>query len=336
MVTKERFGDSEAWLLTDGTVRVRLLDYACAIQSIEVPAADGSVVDVCLGYDNLPQYTDSNGCFGAVVGRHANRLGGAEFTLNGKRYTLAKNNGENNLHGGPTGFHTRFWEGAPVGDNSVRFCRTSPDGEEGFPGTLQIAVTYTLTDGALHIVYEAVSGADTVVNFTNHSYFNLNGHQSGSIDGHLLQINADCITENDAASLPTGAFLKVEGTPFDFRTPTAVGARICEENIQLQYGNGYDHNFVLRGEGLRTAAVLQGEKTGICMEVLTDQPGVQVYTANGLTERGGKDGATYHRRDGICLETQHFPNAMQHPEFPSVILPAGTPFRSETVFRFFI
>lgn len=335
MIRKERFDSTEAWVISDGGLTVRVLDYGCALQSIEVPTFGGKTVDVCLGYDRLKQYEESDGCFGAVVGRHANRLGGAEFELDGKTYLLAKNDGENNLHSAPDGFHTKRWEAAPAGESSVRFLRVSPDGEAGFPGALKVSVTYTVQADTLHILYEAVCNADTVINLTNHCYFNLNGHASGSVLGHLLQINADCITENDAASLPTGRYLDVKDTPFDFRTPTAVGARIDADDAQLCCGNGYDHNFILRGDGLRTAAILRGDKSGICMEVLTDQPGVQLYTANGLTERIGKDGAVYRRRCALCLETQHFPNAMQHPEFPSVVLRAGERFRSETAFRLY-
>ena len=309
---------------------VTVLDYGATIQSLCVPNSSGSMTDVVLGYDTVSEYEDNGGYVGATIGRMGNRIGGAVFRLNGRTYPLAKNDGENHLHGGPKGFDKQFWTILPVGEDSLACCRLSPDGEEGYPGNLQVKVTFTLTpQNALRIQYDADTDQDTIVNLTNHSYFNLNGH--GSILDHELQVFASRITENDAGCLPTGKLLEVAGTPFDFRSPKRIGADIDSSDCQLQYGNGYDHNFVLSG---KQAAILRSLSSGIELTVETDMPGMQVYSANSLTERRGKGGMILHSRDAVCLETQLFPNAMNCYGFPSPVLRAGQHLHSETVFAF--
>ena len=309
---------------------VTVLDYGATVQSLIVPNGDGGMTDVVLGYDTAREYEDNGGYVGATIGRVGNRIGGAAFRLNGRTYSLAKNDGENHLHGGIVGFDRQFWTVTPEGEDSLVCSRLSPDGEEGYPGNLQVKVTFTLTSqNALRIQYDADTDQDTIVNLTNHSYFNLNGQ--GSVLDHELQVFASRITENDAGCLPTGRLLEVEGTPFDFRSPKKIGAEIGADDAQLRCGSGYDHNFVLSG---KTAAVLRSLSTGIELTVETDLPGMQVYTANFLTERPGKCGTTMRPRDAVCLETQLFPNATNCYGFPSPILRAGQHLHSETVFAF--
>ena len=309
---------------------VTVLDYGATVQSLIVPNGAGGMTDVVLGYDTALEYEENGGYVGATIGRVGNRIGGAAFRLNGHTYPLEKNDGENHLHGGRKGFDKQFWTILPLGDDSLVCSRLSPDGEEGYPGNLEVKVTFTLTShNALRIQYDADTDQDTIVNLTNHSYFNLNGQ--GSVLDHELQVFASRITENDAGSLPTGRLLEVADTPFDFRAAKKIGAEIGAADLQLEYGNGYDHNFVLSG---KTAAVLRSASTGIELTVETDMPGMQVYTANFLTERPGKYGTTMRPRDAVCLETQLFPNAMNCYGFPSPILHAGQHLHSETVFAF--
>lgn len=313
-----------------------VLDYGCAIQSLCVPNAAGGFTDVVLGYDTLAEYEENDAFLGAAVGRFANRIGGASFALNGKTYPVAKNDGKNSLHGGTKGFDKYVWAASAEGETLV-FRRTSPDGEEGYPGNLSLVIRYALSDeNALSIRYEATTDADTILNLTNHSYFNLNG--GGTALDHTLQIFAQEITENSSVCLPTGAFLPVEGTAFDFRTAKPLGRDIENDEVQLHNGHGYDHNFVLdnAGTGVRPIAVLVGKETGIQMTTLTCQPGVQLYSANFLTPRTGKNGTKMVQRDGVCLETQGFPNAPHIPHFPTCVLKAGERFESETVYQFSI
>ncbi|MBR4473049.1 MAG: galactose mutarotase [Oscillospiraceae bacterium] len=308
---------------------VIVLDYGATIQSLRVPAKDGTLVDVVLGYDSAEEYERSGDYLGATIGRVANRIGGAAFSLNGRRYELAKNDGENHLHGGFCGFDKRFWRMAAQGD-SLLCWRTSPDGEENYPGNLEIRVLFSLSeDNRLSISYDADTDADTPLNMTNHSYFNLNG--SGSILSHCLQLFAERFCENDAGCLPTGRLLPVEGTAFDFRREKEISADINADDEQLVLAGGYDHNYVLAG---RKAAVVCGDRTGIELTVETDLPGVQLYTANMLGERIGKGGRTFGPREAFCLETQLFPNAMNCWGFPSPILHAGEHMHSETVYSF--
>lgn len=335
-ITREPFGRttygeavSRYTLRNAAGMSVSILDYGCTIQSVCVRG-----VDVALGYDTVAEYEKNDGYLGAVVGRHANRIGGGAFELNGRIYTLAKNDGSNHLHGGKRGFDRYVWAAGTV-DNRLRLSRISPDGEEGYPGALKVDVEYFLSeDNAISIAYRAECGVDTVLNLTNHCYFNLNGQGSGSILGHILRLDAEAITENDDGCLPTGVICPVEGTPFDFRLGKTIGADIDCGHVQLNSCGGYDHNFVLSGSSLRSIGTLTGDVSGISMEVSTDQPGVQFYTGNFLTPRKGKGGAVYNKRDGLCLETQHFPNAMAQPHFPSVVLKKGEVFTSTTVYRF--
>ena len=313
-----------------GGASVTVLDYGATVQSLIVPNSAGGMTDVVLGYDTVREYEENDGYVGATIGRVGNRIGGGAFRLNGHTYSLAKNDGENHLHGGILGFDKQFWTILPQGDDALVCSRLSPDGEEGYPGNLEVKVTFTLTShNALRIQYDADTDQDTIVNLTNHSYFNLNGQ--GSVLDHELQVFASRITENDAGSLPTGRLLEVADTPFDFRAAKKIGAEIGAADLQLEYGNGYDHNFVLSE---KTAAVLRSASTGIELTVETDMPGMQVYTANFLTERSGKYGTTMRPRDAVCLETQLFPNAMNCYGFPSPILHAGQHLHSETVFAF--
>jgi aldose 1-epimerase len=301
-----------------------------------MPNAQGAFTDVVLGYDTLPEYEENDAYIGAAIGRIANRIGNSVFTLNGKTYNLARNAGVNHLHGGMRGFDKVIWKSAAQG-NMICFTRISPDGEENYPGKLEVIITYVLTDGnELKIIYDAVTDADTIINLTNHSYFNLNG--KGTALGHYLQIFADTLTENDQNSMPTGKLLQAAGTPFDFREPKQIGRDIDADDIQLRYGSGYDINFVLPDSSdasqLRKAAVLFSPETGISMTTLTTLPGVQLYTGNHLTPRKGKNGALINRHSGVCLETQVWPNAMAYPHFPSPILRAGEQYHTETIYRF--
>lgn len=308
---------------------VTVLDYGATVQSLTVPDRTGRTVDVVLGYDTAAAYEANDGNLGATIGRVGNRIGGASFPLGGKTYALAKNDGENHLHGGVRGFDKRMWRMTAEGETLV--CeRLSPDGEEGYPGNLSVRVTFTLTeDCALCVRYDADTDRDTLVNLTNHSYFNLNG--GGSVLGHRLRLDAERFCENDAQCLPTGRLLHVEGTPFDFRAGKELGADIRSDDGQLRRFGGYDHNYVLSG---RTAAKLFSAESGIALTVETDLPGMQLYTANFLTERAGKGGRTMARHGAVCLETQLFPNAMSHWGFPSPVLRKGEHMHSETMFSF--
>ncbi|MBR2789966.1 MAG: galactose mutarotase [Eggerthellaceae bacterium] len=308
---------------------VTVLDYGATIQSLMVPDKHGNPVDVVLGYDTAPEYEANDGYLGATVGRVANRIGDAAFTLNGTTYRLAKNDSENHLHGGLRGFDKRIWD-MRAEDDRIVCTRLSPDGEEGYPGNLTVTVTFRLSeDGTLSIAYDADTDADTPVNLTNHSYFNLDG--SPDVLEHRLQVFADHFCENDAGCLPTGRLLDVTGTPFDFRREKAIGADIGADDEQLRLAGGYDHNFCLSGT---RAAVLRSEASGICLTVDTDRPGMQVYSGNFLTRRNGTGGRIMDRRGALCLETQLYPNALALPAFPSPILRAGRHLHSVTTYSF--
>lgn len=319
-----------AWHVENGGMSATFIDYGATVQSLCVPDKTGRSVDVVLGYDTVKEYEENGGFVGATIGRFGNRLGGAAFTLNGKEYKLAKNDGENQLHGGIVGFDKQMWQGSARGEDTVVFRRLSPDGEENYPGNLTVGVTFTLANGALTITYDADTDADTIVNLTNHSYFNLNG--GGSVLDHELMVSAEKITENDPASLPTGRYIPVEGTPFDFRTAKPIGRDIAADNEQLRRGKGYDHNFVLTGA--KDAATLYSAESGILMTMHTEMPGVQIYSANCLDPRKGKGGRELTYRHAVCLETQLFPNAMRCYGFPSPILRAGEHLHSTTVYEF--
>lgn len=309
-----------AYTLETEKLRLRVLDRGATIQSVWVRNRNGAWVDVALGYDTVAEYESRDGYLGACVGRVANRLGGAAFTLNGVTYPLAKNNGNNHLHGGLRGFDQHIWQAEALEDG-IRFSRISPDGEEGYPGKLTVSVTYRVVQDGFQMEYDAVSDRDTLCSLTNHTYWNLTG--DGSALDHVLQIHADRFLENSEECLPTGKILPVEGTPFDFRQPKKIGRDIGAADVNLKNGSGYDHNFCLPETGvLIRAAVLQSEKSGISMAVDTTMPGVQLYTGNFLGPWPGKGGKIYNKRDGVCLETQYYPNAMVC-DFKKPILRAG-------------
>ena len=331
----------EAFTLVNASgMEVRAMTYGAIILSIRVPDAKGVTGDVVLGYDSLAGYVRSSPYFGAVVGRYGNRIAKGRFTLSGKSYTLAVNNGPNALHGGLRGFDKAVWAAEPVRTDSgvgVVFTLVSPDGDEGYPGTLTARVTYTLPNARNELVidYEGTADQATPLNITNHSYFNLAG--AGDILGHVLTLNADSLTPVDTTLIPTGAISPVAGTPFDFRTPTAIGARIDAKDAQIKNGGGYDHNFVLnRGApGLVHAARVTEPTTGRTLDVSTTEPGVQFYSGNFLDGTlTGKGGRVYQHRNGFCLETQHYPDSPNHANFPSTILQPGSTYRSRTVFAF--
>ncbi len=322
-------------------IEANIITYGGRLVTLKTPDRDGKFADIVLGFDSLPQYLEKNPFFGALVGRYANRIANGEFQLDGHTYTLAKNNGPNTLHGGLVGFDKKVWQAEQLtGDDgpSLRLKYVSKDGEEGFPGTLSTTVTYSLnSNNELKIDYQATTDKKTVLNLTNHSYFDLSGAGTGEILDHIVTINAGKFTPVNANLIPTGELKSVEGTPFDFRTPTAVGARIKDKDQQLQYGDGYDHNYVLNkaGNGPSLAARVMDPKSGRVMEVLTTQPGVQFYSGNHLPNGiKGKGGATYGYRYGLCFETQHFPNSPNQPDFPSTELNPGQRFHQVTIFKF--
>lgn len=322
-------------------VEVRAMSYGAIIQSLRVPDRNGQVDDVVLGYDTAAEYATKGGYFGAVVGRYANRIANARFALDGRTYQLAANNGRNHLHGGVKGFDKVIWKGEPARHErgpSVTFTYTSPDGEEGYPGTLEVRVSYTLTDtNELIVDYRATTSARTVVNLSQHSFFNLAGQASRDVLEHELQIDADRYTPVDDTLIPTGELASVADTPFDFRTPMAIGKRIGADHLQLTRGRGYDHNFVVTRatDGLQRAARVVEPSTGRTLEVATTEPGMQFYSGNFLDGTlTGKQGRVFRQRFGFCLETQHFPDSPNQPSFPSTVLEPGAEYRSSTVFRF--
>ena len=326
-------------------MRLDVTNYGGIIVRLLVPDAAGELEDITLGYDSLGGYLDQSPYFGAIIGRYGNRIAQGRFTLAGETYELARNNGPNHLHGGEKGFDKVVWDVESFeNENGVGliFSYTSPDGEEGYPGTLQAKVTYTLTDqNELIFDYEATTDEATPVNLTQHAYFNLAGHGSGDILDHVVTINADTFTPVDSTLIPTGELRPVAGTPFDFTQPTPIGARIEEEeNEQIRFGLGYDHNFVLNrnepgADSLALAARVFEPTSGRVMEVFTTEPGVQFYSGNFLDGSiTGKDGAVYEHRTGFCLETQHFPDSPNQSTFPSTILRPGETYRSRTVYKF--
>jgi aldose 1-epimerase len=323
-------------------VEVRAMNYGGIILSIRVPDRKGQLGDIVLGHETLEGYIPNPPYLGAIVGRYANRIANGTFTLDGKKYELPKNDGPNTLHGGATRtFDKVVWDGEPLkGATGVAFSYVSKDGEEGFPGNLKVKVTYTLTDSnELVIDYEATTDKATPINLSQHSYFNLAGEGNGDILNHEIMINADRFTPVDKNLIPTGELRTVKGTPFDFTTPTRIGARIDENYEQLVLGHGYDHNFVINRKsndsGLVLAARVYEPTTGRVLEVSTTQPAVQFYTGNFLDGSvTGKQGHVYKRRYGFCLETQHYPDSPNHPDFPTTILKPGETFRSKTVFKF--
>ena len=349
-VTRERFGTLpdgrpvDAFTLTNARgLVVRAMTYGGIITSIRVPDHAGHLGDVVLGYDSLAGYLKASPYFGAIVGRYANRIAGARFTLDGRTYHLPANDGKNSLHGGTTGFDKVVWDAQPLQSDSgagIVLSHTSPAGDQGYPGTLTARVTYRLTDSNQLVVdYEATTDAATPVNLTQHSYFNLAGEGTGSILGHSLTIFADSFTPIDSTLIPTGKLAPVDATPFDFRSATPIGARIDAHDEQLARGRGYDHNFVLNGspslDHLAHAAHVSDPGTGRTLDIFTSEPGLQFYSGNFLDGTiTGKAGHVYGHRYGFCLETQHFPNSPNERGFPSTILKPGQTYRSRTMFAF--
>jgi aldose 1-epimerase len=331
----------ELYTLSNKTgAKATITTYGARVVTLKMPDKQGKFDDIVLGFDNLDGYlrTPPPPYFGATIGRYGNRIAGGKFNLDGMLYILAQNNGANHLHGGNIGFDKVVWTGKEGNGASVVMTYLSKDGEEGYPGNLTAIVTYTLTDdNELRIEYSATSDKDTIVNLTNHSYFNLAGQGEGDILGHVVVINADRFTPVDKGLIPTGDLENVDGTPFDFRKPTPIGDRIDAKDPQIALGGGYDHNFVLNraGSSLELAAAVAEPKTGRVMEVFTTEPGLQFYTGNFLDGTiKGKGGKVYPRRAAFCMETQHFPDSPNQPSFPSTTLKAGDKYHSETVYRF--
>ena len=347
--TKESFGKTpegqpaDLYILKNKNgAEVAITNYGGAIVALKMPDRNGKLADIVLGYDNVDGYVADKSYFGALIGRYGNRIGHAQFAVDGKTYTLAKNNGENSLHGGIKGFNKALWTAKTVSakdGQALELSYLSKDGEEGFPGNLKVTVVYTLTDeNALRISYAATTDKKTVVNLTNHAYFNLAGQGSGDILAHLLTVEADQFTPVDAGLIPTGELRDVTGTPFDFRKPTAIGARIDQADEQIKLGGGYDHNFVLKKgneKGETLAARVVEPTSGRVVEVWTTEPGIQFYTGNFLDGKtAGKGGATYPKRNAFCLETQHYPDSPNQPKFPSVILKPGERYDTVTTYKF--
>lgn len=347
-VSKQVFGQTaegkkiDLYTLTNAQgVEARIMNYGATIVSLKVPDRAGRLGDVVLGFDDLGSYLKGHPFFGCIAGRYANRIAKGRFTLNGVEYKLAVNNGANHLHGGSKGFDKQIWKAKSMLTRlgpAVEMRYVSRDGEEGYPGRLSVRLTYTLTeDNGLRIDYEAATNKDTVINLTNHSYFNLAGPGNGDILDHQVLISADRFTPVDEGLIPTGELRSVRGTPFDFTVMTAIGARIDATDEQMARGKGYDHNFVFTNhdKSLRQQVTMYEPTTGRVMEVFTTQPGVQMYTANFLDGSVvGKGGKAYQRRYGVCFETQHFPDSPNHPDFPTTVLKKGEVYRTTTMYRF--
>jgi aldose 1-epimerase len=345
---KEPFGKTEAgepvdlYTLTNkGGMDATITNFGGIVVSLKAPDRNGQMEDVVLGYDKLDGYLTNKAFLGALIGRYGNRIAHGQFKLGGTTYNVPKNDGENSLHGGTTGFNKRLWTAKDVSGphgQALQLTYLSKDGEEGYPGKLSVKVVYTLTDqNELQIDYSATTDKETVVNLTNHSYFNLAGQGNGDILEHQLTLRADRFTPVDATLIPTGELRPVNGTPFDFSKPTAIGSRINQDDEQLKFGKGYDHNWVLSGGkgGVTLAAQAYDPKSGRVLEVLTDQPGIQFYSGNFLDGSiTGKGGKVYNHRYAFCLETQHFPDSPNHPSFPSTTLKPGQRYHTITIFKF--
>ncbi len=331
----------EIYTLTNANgVEARITTYGGILVSLKTPDRQGKMDDIVLGFDSLDEYLKGHPFFGALTGRYANRIAKGRFTLNGVEYKLATNNNENHLHGGVKGFDKAVWKArqVPTKDGvAIELTHISKDGDEGYPGNLTARAVYALTDkNELRIDYSATTDKDTVINLTNHSYFNLAGQGNGDILNHQVMINANSFTPVDSTLIPTGELRSVKDTPFDFTRPAAIGARVNQDEEQLKFGQGYDHNFVVNGQTgvLRQAAKVSDPATGRIMEVLTTEPGVQLYIGNFLGEMKGKAGKGYNRRHGFCLETQHFPDSPNKTSFPSTVLKKGGKYQTTTVFKF--
>ncbi len=346
-ITKRVFGRFDGkqvwlWTLTNGQgLQATITNYGARVVSLLAPDRDGTLADVVLGFDDLDSYTQKPQYFGALVGRVANRIAGARVTIDGTEYALTPDANGNHIHGGKRNFSRVVWSGAAERrgrEPRLRLSYTSADGEEGYPGRLLVTVWYTLTgDNSLRIDYDAVSDKDTLVNLTHHGFFNLGGDASGDVLGHRLRIAADAFLAVDRLRIPTGEIRPVAGTPFDFRELRALGERIDADDDQVGPAGGYDHCYVLRNQGgaLAEAALVVEPRSGRVMHVLTTEPGMQLYSGNNLNgSLIGKRGCAYQKRSGVCFETQHYPDAPNHPHFPSILLRAGDHYRQTTVYRF--
>lgn len=346
-ITQTPFGQADGQAVTLYTLsnsrgaEARIMNYGGIVQSLRVPDRHGNFDDVVLGYDDLAGYVANNPYFGCLVGRYGNRIGGAKFTLDGRTYTLAANNGSNSLHGGLKGFDKVVWSARTLvakAGPALELTYVSKDGEEGFPGNLKVTAVYSLTeDNALRLDFTATTDKPTVCNLTHHSYFNLRGQGKGDVLGHEVYINSDKTTPVDKELITTGEYASVAGTPFDFRKPTAIGARIDDPDTQLQYGPGYDHNWVINKPlgKLGLQARVYEPTTGRVMEVWSDEPGLQFYAGNFLDGTiTGKGGAVYQRRNAFCMEPQHYPDSPNKPNFPSVVLRPGETFKNTIIYKF--
>ncbi len=347
-ITKRKFGETKngecvsAYLLKNANgMEAEVLDFGAILRVLKVPDKNGAFLDVVHGFDSVEGYEDHNDTYyGATIGRCGNRIAGAQFVLDGKTYALDANDGKNNLHGGFAGYEHRMFTVRDMQDSdtpSICFTLYSPDMDQGFPGNLDFCITYQLTaDNTLQLSYEAVSDQKTIINPTNHSYFNLNGHQSGTILDQEVMICADTFTWADAESIPTGELISVEGTPMDFRSFHTIGERIDQEDTALKYGNGYDHNYCVNDTGkMKKIAALKSAESGILMEVESDLPGMQLYTGNFIKgNQTGKGGVCYQRRSGVCFETQYYPDAIHHSAFQQPVFDANETMRSATRYHF--
>ncbi len=335
---KTKYGkDAHLYLLDNKNgLKAYVSDFGASLVRLLVPDKDGKMLDVVHGYDDAAGYERGDGGIGATVGRNANRIGGAQIEINGVKYELEKNDNGNNLHSGCDYYQKRIWNVEEQSEDQITFLLHSPDGDQGYPGALDMRVTYLLDDeNTLNIRYQATPDQDTVINMTNHSYFNLNGHDSGSVLKHRVILDADCFTPADEESIPTGEIRSVEGTPMDFRVEKELGEEIDTDYEPLRFGDGYDHNWVLKNGGrFSKVAEVTSDMSGIRMEVYTDLPGIQMYTANFLDNEPGKDGAVYAKRSAVCLETQYFPDAVHHGNFPSPVCRKGQKYDTCTAYRF--
>jgi len=317
---------------------ISLLNYGAIIRTIIVPDRNGKLEDIAPGFDTLEEYMNNTAYVGAVVGRYGNRIANGRFTLNGILHELNRNANGHALHGGPGGFHTKVWNAQAVSDSKVRMSYMSADMEEGYPGNLMVSLDYSFCDDTtLTLEYTVTTDADTIHNITHHAYFNLDGHSAGSILGHRIMLNADAVTPvSSQAGIPTGEVLDVCGTAFDFKVPQIIAEMLdtWADDEQIMFGRGYDVNFVIKGDGYRKCVEVTGESSGRIMEVFTDQPGVQLYTGNLMPDITGKAGTSYNKQCAFCLETQHFPDSINQPKFPPVILMAGETFSSKTAYHF--
>jgi aldose 1-epimerase len=338
-VTKKKESVSLYTIQNQNGMEAKLLDYGATLQSLLLPMENGEKMDVVLGFDQIEAYEVNDPNFGSTIGRNGNRIGKGVFSLNGKTYQLDKNDGNNNLHGGFDGYHKRMWKVREFPqENRIEFSILSPDGDQGFPGNVEVRVSYRLTEeDGLEISYFAKPDADTILNMTNHSYFNLEGQDSQSVLEQKVWIDADRVTATDAELIPTGVILNVEGTPLDFRKEKAIGKDIFADYEPLLLGHGYDHNWILNHQGsFRKVASLHSDKTGKTMDVLTDLPGMQMYTANFLDgSLIGKGGVPYRQRSGVCFETQYYPDAPNHADFPSTVVRAGETYETVTIYKFY-